>query len=199
MTEKCIVCFESTNYKIPCNQCINQYACKECIKKIVTQRNSYRCFICGNGTINQRYLNNISLYPLDCDTDDNDGIDENTPISPIPNASSFQTRHPMSGNQQIMRNSNRYSVVTQLRRPNPFIFRDPVEICCSSCFLITLLSVIITVVYGITIFVTMFIFGDKSGRVFEFSTVVIIALIVLLFFFCWVCCTRTQIRRIPNR
>jgi len=143
-------------------------------------------------------MNNIALHPLDCDADDNDSIDENTPISPTPNTSSFQTRHPMSGNQQIVRNSNRYSVATQFRRPNPFIFRDSTEIWCTLGFIIILLSVIITAVYGITIFVVYVIFGDESGRVFEFSTVVIIALIVLLFFFIWICCTRARLRRIPN-
>ena len=57
MKESCLVCFHITNNKINCNQCIDKYVCKTCIKNVISERKNTSYFICGSNIEIPRELN----------------------------------------------------------------------------------------------------------------------------------------------
>lgn len=186
MNETCIICFEPTNNKIKCNQCINKYACFECIKKTMEQKNINSCFVCGNGNIIvEPYRNNKRPFSnLNTEINDDEPINE-IGVSPIPNSSSFQTRHQFStysSNRRFNRRNNRYSVNRRFNRFNRFHLRNNRELLCSFCFIFFLLLILIAAVYGLFVFFVFVIFNDKEADIFDVKNIIIIALIVFMVF-----------------
>ena len=190
MNESCIICFEPTNNKIKCNQCINKYACFECIKKTMEQRNINSCFVCGNGNIIlEPYSNETRLFTnLNTDLNDDEPINE-IGVSPIPNSSSFQTRHEFSTyssnrrfNRRNNRYSNRYAVNRRFNRFNRFHIRNNTELFCSIGFILFLLSLIIAVIYGLLVFFVLIILKNKDTDILDEKTIIIISLIVIMVF-----------------
>ena len=145
MKESCLVCFHATNNKINCNQCIDKYVCKTCIKNVISERKNTLCFICGSGNIEMPRELNIEINM--------ERIEEEE-ISPIINISNPQNEPPIPNDNRNRRHRNlsRRNVpylheMRNFELFNSLINSNRQDLICTLITIIFLLLVITTILY----------------------------------------------------
>ena len=194
MRESCLVCFHATNNKINCNQCIDKYVCKTCIKNVISERKNTLCFICGSGNIEMPRELNIEINM--------ERIEEEE-ISPILNIEPQDNE-----NQQPIPSDNRNRYRRNIIRNIPYLHEmrsieifntQPQDIICSIFTILFILFFITSLVYFIIIGV-WFVIDNKNFKLFYAELFIIILLFVFCFYMTYVASqnNRNRIRRSNN-
>ena len=195
MKESCLVCFHSTNNKINCNQCIDKYVCKTCIKNVISERKNTICFICGSGNIEMPRELNIEINM--------ERIEEEE-ISPIINISNPHNEPPIpNDNRNRYRNLSRRNVpyLHEMRNFELFNSLQPnrQDLICMLITIIFLLLVITTILYFV-LSGLWYIIDNENFKFFYTELFLIILLFVFCIFISYVACQNNinRTRRINN-